>query len=69
MEDDISVAFHRHWAVRFNQRTRKINLLYKWFDVAGTIGEDGLGLALRDNERFAFSNLQEAFEEAVNEGH
>lgn len=67
MEEGISVAFHRHWAVKYSDRTKRINLLYKWYDVAGSVDIEGRDLELNDNERFQFSHLVEAFEEATHE--
>lgn len=66
MEDGVKIAFHRHWAVSYDNRSRRIVLFYKWYGKAGTMDEDGGDWNLRDSREFKFSNLVEALGEAIN---
>jgi len=65
MEQDLSVAFHRHWAVRWDERTRTVKLKYKWFGFAGTIDVDTHQVNLQDSDEYMFSHLQQALEEVL----
>ena len=69
MEDGIPVAFHRHWAVSYDHRRRRVDLLYKWYGKAGTMDTEGGDWKLVDNESFQFSNLIEALGEAIDESN
>ena len=65
MSSGVAVAFHRHWAVRYNERLRVFQLVYKWHGVAGNIAEDTHEVSLRDNG-YLFTHLKEALEDVIN---
>lgn len=67
MVGDISVAFHRHWSVKYDARRRVVKLIYKWYGIAGTIDPETLEVNLQDSDTYLFTHLNQALGEVIND--